>query len=214
MGEEGGAGGAVGWHSGARSPTRPRASLQAPFQGAAYATATASAKAADVAAAVAAEMVAGDAAGALLISADTVVEAPAGAILEKPADDGDAVVMLTSLAGATHSVHTGVCLVALRPGAAPTTRAFCVTTAVTFAPLTPASIAAYVATGEPAGKAGGYGVQGAAACFVSKIDGCYFNVVGLPLHRLAVEVGDLIDAGLVGVPRGGAARKGERCDTD
>lgn len=187
----------------ARPPFSPP--LQARGRGAAYAAATAAAKATDVAAAVVAEMErdaawpGGGSLDALLISADTVVEAPTGAILEKPADDADAVAMLTSLSGASHAVHTGVCLVALRRGAPTTTRSFCVSTAVTFAPLTPAAIAAYVATGEPTGKAGAYGVQGAAACFVSSIDGCYFNVVGLPLHRLAVEVGSMLDDGLVGV---------------
>ena len=72
---------------------------------------------------------------------------------------------------------------------------FAETTHVEFAALSPALIAAYVATGEPFGKAGAYGIQGVAGSFVKGISGCYFNVMGLPLHRVAAEVARLVDSG-------------------
>jgi len=186
--------------------------------GAAYAVATARAKAAEVAAAVRAGMGASPTSHALVLAADTVVQAPDGTILEKPDDDAHAVRMLTSLAGGTHTVHTGCSLVVLPPplaeqggeGAPPPSQQqqqqqratfieFSETTAVTFAPLSPGEIAAYVATGEAAGKAGGYGIQGAAGVWVSRLDGCYFNVVGLPLHALGREVAGLVEAGVIGL---------------
>lgn len=176
--------------------------------GAAYAVATARAKAAEVSAAIAAEGPAPS--PSLVIAADTVVErgGPSPAILEKPDDDAHAAAMLASLAGTTHAVHTGVALVLVPAGsdgadslttaAATTTRAWAETTAVTFAPLTPAEIDAYVATGEAAGKAGGYGIQGAAGAWVTRIEGCYFNVVGLPLSAVSREiVGVLVEAGVL-----------------
>jgi septum formation protein len=177
--------------------------------GAAYAVATARAKAAEVSAAIAAE--GPSPSPSLVIAADTVVErggGPSPAILEKPDDDAHAAAMLASLAGTTHAVHTGVALVLVPAGsdgadsptttAATTTRAWAETTAVTFAPLTPAEIDAYVATGEAAGKAGGYGIQGAAGAWVTRIEGCYFNVVGLPLSAVSREiVGVLVEAGVL-----------------
>ena len=183
--------------------------------GAAYAVATARAKAAEVAAALRAGMAGGPASTrpALVLAADTVVQAPDGTILEKPADAADAVRMLTALAGgAAHSVHTGCALVVLPPplpaGVAggeeappqprATFREFSESTSVTFADLSPSEIAAYVATGEAAGKAGAYGIQGAAALFVARLDGCYFNVVGLPLHALGREVAALVEGGVLG----------------
>lgn len=190
--------------------------------GAAYAVATARAKAAEVAAAVRAGMAAATS-PALVIAADTVVQAPDGTILEKPDDDAHAVRMLTSLAGGTHAVHTGCALVVLPAPPPPppptaggggggggggegedppptpraTFREFSETTAVTFAPLSPSEVAAYVATGEARGKAGAYGIQGAAGVWVSRLDGCYFNVVGLPLHALGREVAALVEAGVL-----------------
>jgi septum formation protein len=175
--------------------------------GAAYAAATARAKAAEVAAAIADEVRA-SALPALIIAADTVVERGGGvgggggdAILEKPDDDAHAVAMLTSLSGGTHAVHTGVTLAVVGgpdgtslhlPGAE-----FTETTAVTFARLTPGEIAAYVSTGEAAGKAGAYGIQGSAAAWVERVEGCYFNVVGLPLHALSRELSALVEVGLL-----------------
>ena len=114
----------------------------------------------------------------LTVCADTVVVLE-GRIMGKPHDRADAVRMLTALSGQTHEVLTGV-----------TVRSAdrCVTvverTAVTFRTLLPQEIERYVDSGEPMDKAGAYGIQGAASCFVSHLDGDYFNVMGLPLCTL------------------------------
>lgn len=124
--------------------------------------------------AVAAEAVPGD----LVLSADTVV-ALDGAILGKPRDRAEAEAMLTALSGRTHQVYTGVTL--LQDGRRLTGHEV---TAVTFRPLSPGEIAAYVSTGEPMDKAGAYGIQGLGALLVERLEGDYFNVMGLPLCRL------------------------------
>jgi septum formation protein len=115
----------------------------------------------------------------LVVSADTVVYQEQ--ILGKPANPEEAVQMLKALQGRRHQVFTGVALVDLD-------RAYQQSaveeTWVDMAPLTPAQIAAYAASGEPMDKAGAYGIQGLAALFVKAIHGCYFNVMGLPIHRL------------------------------
>jgi septum formation protein len=89
--------------------------------------------------------------------------------------------MLAKLSGRTHHVVTGIFLLRL-PGHA--TRAAVENSAVTLAPITGEEIDAYVATGEPMGKAGAYAIQGGAGRFIPRIEGCYFNIVGLPLARL------------------------------
>lgn len=114
-----------------------------------------------------------------ILAADTVVALP-DEILGKPADAADAAAMLHRLSGRMHEVWTGLCLLQL--GAPPAEAAEM--TRVWFAPLTPAEIAAYVATGEPLDKAGAYGIQGPAARFIPRLEGSYSNVMGLPLHRL------------------------------
>ena len=124
--------------------------------------------------AVAAEAAPGD----LVLSADTVV-ALDGAILGKPRDRAEAEAMLTALSGRTHQVYTGVTL--LQDGRRLTEHEV---TAVTFRPLSPGEIAAYVSTGEPMDKAGAYGIQGLGALLVERLEGDYFNVMGLPLCRL------------------------------
>ena len=113
-----------------------------------------------------------------VIGADTVV-ALDGEILGKPRDRQDAARMLRLLSGRTHDVFTGVCLMV--EGKADT---FFEHTRVTFYPLTDKEIADYIATGEPMDKAGAYGIQGRGCTLVEKIDGDYFNVVGLPIARL------------------------------
>ena len=90
----------------------------------------------------------------MIIGADTVVEAPDGTIMEKPKDEAEATNMLLSLQGVSHQVHTGVSLV-FTDGRL--VKSFSETTHVTFAPLDTEEIAAYVKTGEPFDKAGGYG---------------------------------------------------------
>lgn len=111
----------------------------------------------------------------VILGADTTVELD-GDLLGKPRDDAEARAMLVRLSGRAHRVHTGVCLrQAGREAAAVET------TVVVFAPLTAADVDAYVASGEPRGKAGAYAIQGRAACFIPRIEGSYSNVVGLPL---------------------------------
>jgi len=127
-----------------------------------------------------AERVARDLPDGLVIGADTVV-ALDGEILEKPKDAADAVRMLSRLSGRTHEVFTGVALVDAGTGAV---RSDVVRTGVFIRRMSEADIRRYVATGEPMDKAGAYAAQGLAAPFVGRIDGCFFNVVGLPLSRL------------------------------
>lgn len=171
----------------------------------AYAAATASHKAADVTAKALREAQAnGLVPPHLVIAADTVVEID-GVVLEKPLSAADAIRMLTSLSGRTHHVYTGVALVLPAEedplvGGKPLMRSFDECTEVQFASLSLEEIEAYVRTGEPMDKAGAYGIQGLGGCLVRSIDGCFFNVMGLPLNRLATQVDDLITSGLLKVP--------------
>jgi septum formation protein len=102
----------------------------------------------------------------------------------------DAVRILSDLSGRTHRVVTGVALV-VGPKDKPQVRQFYETTEVTFATLSSALIEAYVETGEPMDKAGAYGNQGMGGALVEGIRGCYWNVVGLPMHRLFFELTEL-----------------------
>ncbi len=117
----------------------------------------------------------------IVIGADTVV-VYRGQILGKPSDTGDAIVTLRSLSGTDHLVITGFSVIDCATGrlskASETTRVF-------FRRLSEAQIEAYVRSGEPMDKAGSYGIQGLGAVLVDRIEGCYFNVVGLPLSSLA-----------------------------
>ncbi|MGL4205507.1 MAG: Maf family protein [Aeromonadaceae bacterium] len=110
-----------------------------------------------------------------VLGSDTIVVLD-DVILEKPSDEADALRMLSALSGRTHQVMTAV---ALATQAGVDVRL--VTTQVTFRPLTAAEIREYWHTGEPADKAGAYGIQGIAGKFVSRIEGSYSAVVGLPL---------------------------------
>jgi septum formation protein len=110
-----------------------------------------------------------------VLGADTTVTLD-NAILGKPEDAADAARMLRLLSGRTHRVITGVALVTAQ-GVEVAAEA----TAVSFLALSDEDIAAYVATGEPMDKAGAYAIQGRAARWIPRIEGCYFNVVGLPL---------------------------------
>jgi len=120
----------------------------------------------------------------LVIGADTVVEC-SGEILGKPGGAVDARRMLSLLSGREHRVLTGLVVGLIGPDGQ-TWRSAVEQTRVRFSTLSSAVIDSYVASGEPLDKAGAYGIQGRAALFIEGIDGCYFNVVGLPLHRLAV----------------------------
>ena len=126
-----------------------------------------------------AEAVVPQAPGRTILGADTIVIVD-NEVLGKPADAADAGRMLGLLSGRTHTVLTAVCLInpAAEPGRVQTSVA---RTNVEFAPLSHEEIAWYVASGEPADKAGAYGVQGLASRFVTRIDGSYSNVVGLPV---------------------------------
>ena len=124
---------------------------------------------------------------AIIIGADTAVELD-GEIFGKPRDAADAREMLSYLSGRTHNVVTGIHVLRLPDGA---TRSAVERTAVTLALLDPIEIEAYVTSGEPFGKAGGYAIQGRAGRYIPRIEGCYFNVVGLPLARLYALLGDL-----------------------
>jgi septum formation protein len=116
----------------------------------------------------------------IVVGADTTVELD-GEILGKPRDSAQAREMLAKLSGRTHHVLTGIFLLRC-PGHA--VRAAVENSAVTFAPLNEEELKSYAASGEPLGKAGAYAIQGLAGRFIPKIEGCYFNVVGLPLARL------------------------------
>jgi len=111
----------------------------------------------------------------IVLGADTTVVID-GEMLGKPADAADARRMLAALAGHTHEVLTGV---ALRRGE--TLVRDWATTRVRFAPMSASEIDSYVASGEPMDKAGAYAIQGLASKFIERIEGCYFNVVGLPV---------------------------------
>lgn len=132
-----------------------------------------------------AEEVAGRCAGWVL-GVDTDVVAPDGTILGKPTDTEDAFRMLRSLSGQTHTVFSGVALLTVpHPGRITERSMQVVETRVTMAELPDEAIRAYVRTGEPLDKAGGYGIQGGAMPFVTRIEGDPSNVIGLPLWTVA-----------------------------
>lgn len=124
--------------------------------------------------------------GELVLAADTTVDLD-GDLLGKPVDADDARSLMRRLSDSTHHVHTGVAAVVCDtdPSVAPRILSTVVTTAVTFAPVPDEWIDWYIDTGEPFDKAGGYGMQGAAAIFVHRIDGSPSNVIGLPLDAVA-----------------------------
>ncbi len=139
-------------------------------------------------AAAKADLVAARAVGpAIVIAADTIVTLE-GHIFGKPRSTDDARHMLEKLSGLTHAVVTGVALIRL-PDAERLT--FVESTLVHFAALSAREISRYLATGEPHDKAGAYAIQGRAGRYVSRIEGCYFNVVGLPLARLQQALASL-----------------------
>lgn len=117
-----------------------------------------------------------------VIGCDTVVELD-GEILGKPADEADARRMLSRLSGKMHRVYTGVCIIFQNLA-----HTFHVCTSVTFVSLTQEQISSYLATGEPFDKAGAYGIQGYGCTLVKKINGCYYNVMGLPVAELGEQL--------------------------
>lgn len=120
----------------------------------------------------------------IVIGSDTIV-ALDSQILGKPKDDADAVRMLSMLAGTWHTVHTGLCCIGVSDGKTVVGHGV---TRVRMRQLTQAQIRGYVATGESRDKAGAYGIQSLGSVLVERIEGCYFNVVGLPLSLLATQL--------------------------
>lgn len=127
-----------------------------------------------------ARVAAGRTGNGIVIAADTIVVL-GDTILGKPADAPDAERMLNMLSGRMHRVVSGLAVVDAKTGR---TRTGTASTMVWFRDLTPAEIRSYVMTGEPLDKAGAYGIQEKGALLVEKIEGCYFNIVGLPLFLL------------------------------
>jgi septum formation protein len=127
---------------------------------------------------------------ATIIGADTVVVCD-HQVFGKPSSQQDAAVMLRALSGRRHQVLTGVCVGS--PGGWDVRLS---ETTVVFSPLSETEIADYLTTGEPQDKAGGYAIQGYGARFIERVEGCYFNVVGLPmslLYRMLKEAGGKIN---------------------
>ena len=114
----------------------------------------------------------------IVVAADTIVVC-GGRILGKPHSEAEAAAMLSMLSGRAHQVMTGVTV--LRGEKSET---FTEVTELHFRPLTEQEISAYVSTGEPMDKAGAYGIQGGGALFCTRLEGDYYNVMGLPVCRL------------------------------
>ncbi len=132
-----------------------------------------------------------DLSNAVILASDTVV-AVDGEILGKPQDAKDAERMLRLLSGRSHEVVSGVCLLSGdRSGVSHEI------TRVTFDPLDDDTIHRYVARTNPYDKAGAYAIQGEASCFIRGIEGDYFNVVGLPVHRLSVLYREIFQENLL-----------------
>jgi septum formation protein len=125
----------------------------------------------------------------VVLGADTSVVCD-GEILGKPVDVDDARRMLRVLSGRRHQVLTGVA-VATRAGVVSDVE----TTEVTFSRVPEAELSMYCATNEPMDKAGGYGIQGYAARWIPRIDGCYFNVMGLPIARVVRMIEEALASG-------------------
>ncbi|MGA2591056.1 MAG: Maf family protein [Bryobacteraceae bacterium] len=133
--------------------------------------------------------------GDIVLGADTTVVVD-GEMLGKPRNSADAARMLEMLSGRRHDVLTGICL-----KSAARVIADYAETGVWFASLSRQEIADYAASGEPMDKAGAYAIQGLAGKFIQRIEGCYFNVMGLPIALLYQHLRILETAPRVGAPR-------------
>ena len=140
-------------------------------------------KAENVAEELAEENAAGTVRNAVVIGADTIVVLD-GKILGKPADEEDAVRMLNSLQGRRHDVYTGVAVLDYDENGEKHVYNYSVGTAVYVNEMTEEEIRAYVETKDPLDKAGAYGIQGRFAAHIDRIEGDYYNVVGLPVSRV------------------------------
>ncbi len=130
-----------------------------------------------------------DARGRLVLGADTVVLFE-DEVIGKPKDAEDACAMLQKLAGRSHRVLTGFALLDPRTNRAVTAHEW---TAVSMRELTDAEIRAYVDTGEPLDKAGSYGAHALGAGLITRVEGCFYNVIGLPLARLLMTLENFDD---------------------
>ncbi len=126
----------------------------------------------------------------IIIGADTVVSLE-GEILGKPKDEENAVTMLRRLSGKIHQVYTGVTVLRVTDGILREEKHFYDCTDVEMRDIREEEIARYVASGEPMDKAGAYGIQGRAGKFIRRIQGDYYNVVGLPICRLSVILSNM-----------------------
>lgn len=124
---------------------------------------------------------------AIVIGADTVVVSE-GKILMKPKSVVEARSMLKSMIGTSHEVYTGVALLTLQDGKQDRSRTFHEKTIVHIGKVDEIELEEYITTREPYDKAGGYGIQGEFCRYITGIEGDYYNVVGLPLHRLYQEL--------------------------
>lgn len=134
----------------------------------------------------------------LVIGADTIVAAPGEGktgydILGKPSDENDAFRMLKLLQDRTHTVYTGVTFVFINKDGRAGEYSFFEETKVTFYPVSDDEITEYIDSGEPMDKAGSYGVQGAFLKHIKKIDGDFYNVMGLPAARLYQELKGILN---------------------
>jgi septum formation protein len=121
---------------------------------------------------------------AIVVGADTIVVLN-GEVYGKPKDEDDAFRMLSALQGTMHEVYSGITVFhPIEPPNRPSFACDALCTQVYMRPLSPEAIRAYIATGEPMDKAGAYAIQGYGSTLIEKIDGCYFNVVGMSLYLL------------------------------
>ena len=125
----------------------------------------------------------------IIIGADTMCSLN-NIVYGKPSDKDDAFRMLKAFSNNTHQVCTGVCILQ----GDMTLKTFSETTDVTFGSIDDETIRAYIETGEPMNKAGGYGIQALGATLVKKIDGDYFNVVGFPIYHFCTQLKALLNA--------------------
>ena len=127
----------------------------------------------------------------LVLGSDTIVDL-GGRILEKPADEDSAIGMLKQLSAKYHQVHTGVAIYLVQDEEVQLLTSFIDSASVLFADLSDEDIRAYVETGECMDKAGAYGIQAIGGQFVVKVEGDFFTVMGLPMHRVSVELASAI----------------------
>ncbi|MFL0247467.1 Maf-like protein [Candidatus Clostridium stratigraminis] len=123
----------------------------------------------------------------IIIGCDTIVYHNKK-VLGKPKNEEEAYKMLTSLSGNSHYVYSGISIINTKTN---NIVQDCVCTEVYFSKLSESQIQGYIKSGEPMDKAGSYGIQGYGGIFVEKINGCYYNVVGLPINKLYSLLGDM-----------------------